>query len=163
MYFLLAVFSLAFVYVALSANPSGFNIALGLFMAAGIALLLRPGRRLGWRALEWRRLPSAVFALLIYTGILFRDLFVSGFQVARIVLDPRMPIRPGILAIPSGCDDETETALSAHAITLTPGELVVEIDDQGVMFTHCLDLPKSERLLPGTQKRRRLMLDRIFK
>lgn len=159
MYFLIAVFSLAFVYVALSANPSGVNIAFGLFMAAGIVLLLRPGRR----RLGWRRLPSAVFALMVYTGVLFRDLFVSGFQVARIVLDPRMPIRPGILAIPSGCDDETETALSAHAITLTPGELVVEIDDQGVMFTHCLDMPKSERLLPGTQKRRRLMLDRIFK
>ena len=159
MYFILTVIALAFVYVALSANPSGLNIAFGLGMAAGIALLLRPGRRI----LGWRRLPSAVFALLVYVGVLFRDLIVSGFQVARIVLDPRMPIRPGILAIPSECDREMETALSAHAITLTPGEMVIEIDEQGVMYTHCLDIPKSERLLPGTQKRRRLILDRIFK
>lgn len=159
MYFILAVMALAFVYVALSANPSGFNIAFGLAMAAGISLLLKPGRRI----LGWRGLPSAVFALMIYVCILFRDLIVSGFQVARIVLDPRMPIRPGILAIPSECDREMETALSAHAITLTPGEMVIEIDENGIMYTHCLDVPKSEQLLPDTQKRRRVMLDRIFK
>ena len=35
------------------------------------------------------------------------------------------------------------TALSAHAVSLTPGELVVEIDDEGVMYTHCLDASRA--------------------
>ncbi|MCK7481749.1 MAG: Na+/H+ antiporter subunit E [Candidatus Moduliflexus flocculans] len=36
----------------------------------------------------------------------------------------------------------------AHAITLSPGEMVVAIDDEGVMYTHCLNVDDSEKWSP---------------
>ena len=68
----------------------------------------------------------------------------GGLFVARIILRRELQIDPGIIAVPSGCDSELASALSAHAISLSPGELVVEIDELGVMYTHALDITRSE-------------------
>jgi multicomponent Na+:H+ antiporter subunit E len=91
------------------------------------------------------------------------ELIVSGLQVAHIVLSPSLPIKPGIIAIPSGTDSDLATALSAHAITVTPGELVVEISDDGVMYTHVLDVTMSEAARLNAQEQRRNLLSKILK
>jgi multicomponent Na+:H+ antiporter subunit E len=78
------------------------------------------------------------------------------------VLNPRLPLRQGIIAIPSGCQSELGTALSAHAITLTPGEMVVEIDADGVMYTHALDVSAAETAVLDAQTQRRDLLAKIF-
>ncbi len=73
----------------------------------------------------------ALWALARYAGLLALDIVRSGIGVAAIVLNPRLPIRPGILAIPSECESELGVALSSHALSVTPGELVVGVDDEG--------------------------------
>jgi multicomponent Na+:H+ antiporter subunit E len=90
------------------------------------------------------------------------DIVRNGIRVARIVLDPRLPIRPGIIAIPAGMKTELGVALSAHAITVTPGEQVAEIGDDGVMYTHCLDAVTSAEGAEEAQRKRRAMLESIF-
>jgi multicomponent Na+:H+ antiporter subunit E len=117
-------------------------------IVTGITKLIRPRRF----SIDWHRLPSSVSALVLYLVILVYDVIASGIQVARIVLDPALPIKPGIVAIPSQCDSEMGTALSAHAITLAPGEMVVEIDERGVMYTSCLDAANSEKYTEDAQK-----------
>jgi multicomponent Na+:H+ antiporter subunit E len=97
-----------------------------------------------------------------YAVILAGDLIKSGIQVARIVLNPALPIKPGIVAIPTGCESELGTALSAHAISLTPGELVIEMDEQGVMYTSCLDVTTSEKQVAEAQRLRENLLKKIF-
>jgi multicomponent Na+:H+ antiporter subunit E len=54
------------------------------------------------------------------------------------------------------------TALSAHAITLAPGEMVVEMDEKGVMYTSCLDTTNSEKYIEDAQKIRKDLLQKIF-
>jgi multicomponent Na+:H+ antiporter subunit E len=54
------------------------------------------------------------------------------------------------------------TALSAHAITLAPGEMVVEIDERGVMYTSCLDKTNSEKYTEDAQRMRKNLLQKIF-
>jgi multicomponent Na+:H+ antiporter subunit E len=103
-----------------------------------------------------------VIALARYVGLAVYDLAVSGFQVARIVLDPRTEIRPGILAIPSDSESELGTALSAHALTLSPGELVLEIDDEGIMYTHVLDATDAESHLLEAERLRRDLLSKLL-
>ena len=100
--------------------------------------------------------------MLRYVLVLVYDLIVSGIQVARIVLNPSLPIKPGIVAIHSTCWSEDATALNAHAITLTPGELVVEMSEDGTMYTHCLDASKSEEVLEQAQTMRVELLEKIF-
>jgi multicomponent Na+:H+ antiporter subunit E len=158
MYYLLIIVPLLFVYLELSSNFELSNIIVGLIIVPGIVKLIRP-RRL---PTDWRRLPSSVFALVRYLVKLVYDVTASGIQVARIVLDPALPIKPGIVSIPSDCESEMATALSAHAITLAPGEMVVEIDEKGVMYTSCLDTTNSEKYVENAQNIRKDLLQKIF-
>ncbi len=153
-----SILLLTLVYLALTANLQPLNILTGILLAVGITAVLPHPRQ----KLRWRRLPGMVLASLRYAFILLYDLLASGIQVARIVLSPKMPLRPGIIAIPSGCTNETAVALSAHAITLTPGEMVVEIDDAGVMYTHMLDVADAEQDILAAQKMRRELLQKIL-
>jgi len=78
------------------------------------------------------------------------------------VLDPRLPVRPGVIAIPSGTESEWATALSAHAITLSPGAMVMEIGEDGVMYTHTLDADNADESTAELQRLRRNLLERIL-
>ncbi|BCX05426.1 MAG: hypothetical protein KatS3mg053_3364 [Candidatus Roseilinea sp.] len=146
------------IYLAITANFEPANLGVGALIGLAIAVTLKPVSQ----PLSLRRLPMALFNLAKYTIWLGIDIVRNGIRVARIVLDPRLPIRPGIIAIPAGMKTELGVALSAHAITVTPGEQVVEIGDDGVMYTHCLDAVTSAEGAEEAQRKRRAMLESIF-
>jgi multicomponent Na+:H+ antiporter subunit E len=145
-------------YLALTGNLELSNLVLGGLIAMGLTRLLRPPRG----AIELQRLPIALLALGRYTFVVAYDAIKSGLVAARLVLDPALPVKPGIIAIPAGCDSELATALSAHAITLAPGEMVVEIDEDGVMYTHALDATQAAHYVAEAQQLRRDLLRKIF-
>jgi multicomponent Na+:H+ antiporter subunit E len=145
-------------YLALSGNLALNNVLVGVVIASLIAALLRPTRS----AIELRRMPGALWALLRYAGLLAYDIIRSGVGVARLVLDPKMPIKPGILAIPSECETELGIALSSHALSVTPGELVVGVDQEGTLYVHCLDASHAQETIREAQALRRGLLSRIL-
>ncbi|MGD9049177.1 MAG: Na+/H+ antiporter subunit E [Anaerolineae bacterium] len=152
------VVGLWLVYLALTANLELGNVVLGLLVATGLTLLLRPPRG----TFELRRLPGALVALGRYIFVVLIDAIKSGLVAARLVLDPALPVKPGIIAIPSDCDSELATALSAHAITLAPGEMVVEIGKDGTMYAHALDATRAAEYVEEAQEQRRGLLRKIF-
>lgn len=90
---------------------------------------------------------------LIYLAIFVKELLIANIDVAARVLRPRIHIHPGIVAvhIPTGSD--LETTLVGSSITLTPGELVMDIDaEKRIFYIHCIDARnpdaiRAERLL----------------
>lgn len=158
MYYLRPLILLTLVYLAFTANLELLNVIAGFIIAGMVTLLLRPQRR----KVIWGQIPLATLALGKYALVLAYDLVISGIKVARVVLDPALPIKPGIIAIQSRCRSESATALNAHAITLTPGESVVEMSEDGTMYTHCLDATKSEEIVEQAQTMRVELLERIF-
>lgn len=158
MHYLRMILILLVIYLALTGNLQLSNIVLGALVAGAATVLLRPqpGRT------DLRRLPAALWATIRYCAILAADVVRSGVGVARIVLDPALPIRPGIIAIPSGCSSELGAALSAHALTITPGEMVIGMDEAGVMYAHCLDATRSAEYAAEAQAMRRDLLSKIF-
>lgn len=152
------VLLLALVYLALTSNLDLSNIVVALLLATGVVLLVRPAQR----PTELRRFGRSMVALALYSANLIRDLIVSGIQVARIVLSPSLPIRPGIIAIPAETETELGLALITHAVTLTPGELVVEIDDDHVMYTHALDATRAEAHVKEALELQHELLKDIF-
>jgi multicomponent Na+:H+ antiporter subunit E len=146
------------IYLALTGNLEPANLITGLIIGASISLLVRPKQL----SFGWRRLPIALWSILRYLGILFIDMVKSAIQVTRLLLNPTLPIKPGIVAIDAGCQSELGTALSAHAITLTPGEVVLGMDDQGVLYVHCLDASQSAAYAAEAQKMRQELLSKIF-
>jgi multicomponent Na+:H+ antiporter subunit E len=149
---------LLILYLAITGNLQFSNMVLGGIVATLAIVLLRPqpGR------FTLRRLPVALLASIRYLVILIADIISSGIAVARVVLNPALPIRPGIIAIPSGCESELATALSAHALSVTPGELVIGIDEQGVLYTHCLDATHAADYIAQAQAMRRNLLSKII-
>jgi len=103
-------------------------------------------------------LPGQVWALVIYIGKLYWDITASSIDVARRIIDPDMPLKTGIIAVPveNGDDkDDLIAAMSAHGITVTPGTLVVDFEDTTVMYVHCLDVEAAApRELNGGQRYR---------
>ncbi len=146
---------IALLWVAVTGRVTPGGLAVGYLI--GLALLLLLGR-LGIRPRRGLS-PRQLGAALRYAGRLLADITVSSVQVARIILSPRLRLQTGILALPSGDrrDDQLLTALSAHGINVSPGQLVIDIDDMGTLYVHCLDL-KASRGTIEAQQRARLQL-----
>lgn len=149
---------LSIVYLLITGNFEFINWVVAFLIGLGVSMLV-PAQSL---YISWTRLPAALWAGLRYLGTLVLDMLGSGFQVARIILNPSLPINPGIVDIETGSQSELSTALSAHAISLTPGELVIEMDDQGHLYTHCLDVSKSKEYGESARQIRKELLIKIF-
>ena len=145
-------------YLALIPATDFWQIILGCIIAVGILGLLHPARR----PVPWAQLPSAFLAAAIYLVVLIRNVIHSGLIVTRIILHPKMPLKAGIIAFPPECHSEYGRALGAHAISLPPGELLIEMAEDGTMFIHSLDVETSERMVANAQDRRQGLLRRIF-
>ena len=152
------VILLALVYLALTSNLELSNIVVALLLGTGVVALVRPTTR----PTMPRNFVRSALALVRYVANLIHDLTVSGLEVARMVLSPSLPIRPGIIAIQAETETDRGLALSAHAVTLTPGEMVVEIGDDHVMYTHVLDATHAEEYIKEALALQRELLDEIF-
>jgi len=153
-----AVAGLLALYLALTSNLTLSNMVVGIVVAVLIAALLP----IKAQTSDWRRLVIAFGAMILYIGVLILDVVKNGVIMGRLILNPRLPMDPGIVAIPACCQSELATALSAHAMTASPGELVIGIDAEGVMYTHVLDASKEDEYIEDASGRRRNLLSRIF-
>ncbi len=152
------VIPLALLYLALTENLALNNIVVAVVLAGLVVWLTQPPAI----AVAWRRLPTAVLAFGQYIVILLIDLLRSGLQVARLVLTSRHPVvHQGIIPVQSLPNTEVATALSIHAITLTPGELVLESDEDGVMYTHSLEAKTSATHAAQMEAKRQALLQKM--
>lgn len=151
---------LGLVWIVLTNEWSPASYAIGCVIGAGVSFVLTRNRRL---RLAPSNLPRQMAALVIYILTLNRDIFLSGVEVSQRVLGFK-PVKPGIIAVPT--QDETGSeiiaGLSAHWITITPGELVVDFDGRETMYVHCLDVDASLPRLAGDQARRVSLFRRIL-
>lgn len=77
----------------------------------------------------------------------------SNMAVLRIVLLPRMPIRPGILAYHSQLRSEASLAVLANLITLTPGTFTVDVDPhRRTLYIHTIAIDDPEAICETIRK-----------
>lgn len=155
---LLAV-PMAFLWVIISNSVSLGSFVVGYGLGFAILFMIK----LEHVSLERNKLPDQLKALGIYVVTLVRDIWNSSVGVARLVLNPELPINPGI--VPVALQEENASdfvaAFSAHGITITPGELVVDFEDNHTMYVHCIDVEASAKTLDRDQTRRLRLLKRI--
>jgi len=156
--FILAMIPLTLIYLALTANLEPLNILLGALLAGLAVYFVRPGKF----AQNIKRLPQAVWAMLRFALTLVDDIIKSGIVVAKIVLAPELPIYPGIIRIKTGNLNEIGEALTAYALTVTPGEIVMEITEDDEFFVHCLDVRHSEKYIHDAQVMYEGIVSKIF-
>ena len=139
-----------------TAQPTPGNFLLGyLFSILGVLAADLRGD-----SLRIRNAFRQVYNLLAYIIYMAMEILVAGLNVARIVLSPTMPIKPGITLVNTGDKNEDEliSAISAHGITITPGELVVDFqetsEDGLLMVVHSLNMDSSGDNLEQDQQKR---------
>ncbi len=76
---------------------------------------------------------------------LLLDIVKANFQVAWLVLHPRMPIEPNMVSLEVDIDRIASRVLLANSITLTPGTLTVLADEKKYLV-HALTFKSGEGL-----------------
>lgn len=124
---------LALVWVAISGSYSIPNLVFGFVIGWVVLFLVRD-------QLQTTKAVIRPVALILLIALFVKELILSAFRVARLVLSPRMDIKPGIFAYPLRVDRDFEITLLANLITLTPGTLSVDVsDDRRTLFVHGMD------------------------
>jgi multicomponent Na+:H+ antiporter subunit E len=90
---------------------------------------------------------------IVYIFRFSKELTLANYQVAKLVLSPSMPIRPGFISIPLEAKTDFEITSFANSITLTPGTISVHIpDDRHAIVIHAIDIGEDvEALRQGTK------------
>jgi multicomponent Na+:H+ antiporter subunit E len=91
------------------------------------------------------KIPSfrAVPILLSYLGHFVVELIIANIEVARIVLDPSLPISPAIIKFKSKLKGDYAKVIFANTITLTPGTLTMDLVD-ATFYVHTLTKEAAE-------------------
>jgi len=77
--------------------------------------------------------PRTLKALFILLVRLIIEIIVSNFHVAKIVLSKKLPIDPGFETIRQPLKKDLNKTLYGNAITLTPGTLTVDMEDDFII------------------------------
>jgi len=109
----------------------------GLVVSMFVAILMRP---VAMRGLHHALNPRRWGLLLIYAvGPFFWAMTKANLDVVYRVITGR--IKPGIVRISPGLTNDISTALLANSITLTPGTLTVDVDqDTNDLFVHWINV-----------------------
>jgi len=130
-------------WVAVSGSLRWPQLLFGLAAAVFVVwfnrnLLIKPGERV----------PVNLKTLFWFAGYLVKllaDIVVANFQVAALVLSPRMPIEPNLVTLEVDLEKTTNRVLLANSITLTPGTLTIMADDKKFLV-HALTFKSGESL-----------------
>ncbi len=101
-------------------------------------------------------LPIRIVMITWYIIRLNYAIFLSGTDVVLRILGIRKN-KIGIVAVPVQDPDDNQVVagLSAHSITITPGQLVVAYNPEGTtLYVHCLDVDKMAPTLNAEQAER---------
>lgn len=108
--------------------------------------------------------PVRLFWGIIYVPYLLWYIIVANFDVAYRVINPSLPIRPGIVKIKTGLKTEMGKTFLANSITLTPGTMTVDVVDDE-LYIHWINVKadnnpaEQAELIAGKFEK---MLRRIF-
>jgi multicomponent Na+:H+ antiporter subunit E len=120
---------------------AGVVAALLVTVIAGPRLAILSGVRLT---------PLAPVHLVLYLWTFFTALIRSNFDVARRVLTPSLPIRPGVVEVETRLQSPLARMLLANSITLTPGTLTIDIIGDRLLV-HWIYCPPGTDLAQATR------------
>lgn len=112
-----------------------------------------------WVAVRIGFFDRAVFSLQVisrlprYWSWLLPEIAKSSFEVARVILHPKLPISATIVefdALPPG---PVGQAILGNSISLTPGTVTMDVHD-GKLRVHCLTRQGAEEIMAGGFNRR---------
>lgn len=112
------------------------ELLIGAGIGMGIAYLFR---NMYEDTVDLRHLIAVTPYAAVYLYTFIRELVEGNITVMKIVLSPRMPVRPDVVEIPLRVRSDAAVTLIANSITLTPGTLTMDYDPgTNVLYVHAI-------------------------
>jgi len=128
--------TLAVTWIFVTGSPTLPTLMQGLILGLPVSFLFRrfyPGQ------VRLARLEKTPY-LLEYIGIFLEALVLANFEVAKQLLKPGRSVDPNIISYSSRLESSAALTVLAESITLTPGTLVVDHnEDSNELLIHCLN------------------------
>lgn len=129
---------LALVWMVLTADFTQRNFVVGFVFAYLLLWLLRG-------MLPAQDYFSKVKSILAFALYFLWQLILANLRVAFIVLSPRLPLRPAIIAVPLDIKTPVAITILANLIALTPGTLVMDVSpDRNTIYVHTVFVEDAE-------------------
>lgn len=120
---------------------AGGVVALAVTLVAGPRLTIFAGLKLT---------PGAPLHLLRYLMHFFAALVRANLDMARRVLTPSLPLRPAVVEVETRLQSPLGKLLLANSITLTPGTLSVDVQEERILV-HWVDCAPGTDLKAATR------------
>lgn len=134
-------------WIMLSGSFATAELVLGLVVASVVTLASRPhlslfsGLRLSF---------GAIPPFFTYLGVFLIALIRANLDMARRVLSPTLPLRPGVVEVKTRLQSSLGRLILANSITLTPGTLTVDLQDDSILV-HWVDIPPGSDIESATR------------
>ena len=123
-------------WLGLTYPPDAQQLLAGALVALVLAFLVGESATV---FADVRLSPKAILYWIAYVAVFLKELIRANLDVAFRVIDPKLPIKPGIVKVETRLQTPLGRLLLANSITLTPGTITVE--SQGTtLFIHWISV-----------------------
>jgi multicomponent Na+:H+ antiporter subunit E len=133
------LFFLAFlIWLFLTWPPDIQHLLIGVFVSGFVALMT--GDMFVRRAYVFKSINRYLW-FFYYIPLFIWECIKANIDVAYRVGHPDLPINPGIVKVKTSLKSDTGLTFLANTITLTPGTMSVDIDEEnGFLYIHWIDV-----------------------
>ena len=121
-------------WVSLTATLALYELVLGAVCSAFVAVITVS---LLGRALNPRITPAVLLRMPFFMLRLIVEIIKANYDVAKIILNPKLPIDPVIVEYRTYLPDDLPRTVFSDSITLTPGTVTIELEED-LLKVHCL-------------------------
>jgi multicomponent Na+:H+ antiporter subunit E len=141
--------TLAVLWLLLSGHFQPLFLSLGLLSVVAVVLIARR-----MEVLDPEGHPVHLARLIfLYWPWLVKEIIKSNIDVARLVLNPKLPISPTVIAVKATQQSDVGRVTYANSITLTPGTVTLAVED-GTFLVHALTRDMAAGVESGDMDRR---------
>lgn len=131
-----ATFLVLFASYVLLAGFQLQELILGVLVSAALTMIL--AKYVNY-TIDYRFPVKLLMFIFVYVPVFVWQLILSNIDVARRVLSPSIPLNPGFIKIKTDLKGDFAKLTLANSITLTPGTLSVDVDDDYI-YLHTVDV-----------------------
>jgi multicomponent Na+:H+ antiporter subunit E len=135
--FLLNIF-LALVWTFLQGELQGSNFAVG--MVLGYLVIALSQQVMGTSAYVQK-----VVQVVRFVTVSLWEIFTASLALAWLIVQPKLQVRPAIVAIPLDAETDLEIVSMSSLLTLSPGTMTLDVStDRETLYVHTIDLDDVE-------------------
>ncbi|MGE0416504.1 MAG: Na+/H+ antiporter subunit E [Acetobacteraceae bacterium] len=144
------IIALSVFWLLMSGHYTPFLLTIGL--ASVLFVTWITDRRMQVLDLEGHPTHLGLNAFTYWPWLLW-EIVKAGWDVTKIILRPALPISPRMIRVPTTQATDLGKVIYANSITLTPGTISVELEDDEILV-HALTRDTAEGLESGDMDRR---------